>query len=82
MRQDSNDIIIKVITEWEQYEVRLNFDTGGTDLIRHFTNIMKGMTFSSNSIISSLKEVANEMEEDMQYYNENKEEEDEYATTD
>lgn len=82
MRQDNNDIIIKVITEWEQYEVRLNFDTGGTDLIRHFANMMKGMTFSSSAIISSLKEVANEMDEDMQYYNENKEEENEYATTD
>lgn len=82
MKQDTNDIVVKVLTEWNQYEVRMNFDTDSTEMINNFINIMRAMTFSSNSIMNSLREVADGIEDEMKFYNNDKNVEIEYATTD
>lgn len=82
MKQDTNDIVVKVLTEWNQYEVRMNFDTDSTEMINNFINIMRAMTFSSNSIMNSLREVADDIEDEMKFYNNDKNVEIEYATTD
>lgn len=82
MKQDTNDIVVKVLTEWNQYEVRMNFDTDSTEMINNFINIMRAMTFSSNSIMNSLREVADDIENEMKYYNNDKNIEVEYATAD
>lgn len=82
MKQDTNDIVVKVLTEWNQYEVRMNFDTDSTEMINNFINIMRAMTFSSNSIMNSLREVADDIENEMKYYNNDKNVEVEYATAD
>jgi hypothetical protein len=71
MKQDTKDIVVKVLTEWNQYEVRMNFDTDSTELISNFINIMRAMTFSSNSIMNSLREVADDIESEMKFYNNN-----------
>lgn len=81
MKQETNDVVLKVITEWNQYEARMNFDTSGEDLVRVFASMMKAMTFSNYTIMESLREIADEYENDMKFYNEiNKDEE--YGTTD
>lgn len=81
MKQETNDVVLKVITEWNQYEARMNFDTSGEDLVRVFASMMKAMTFSNYTIMESLREIADEYENDMKFYNEiNKDEE--YDTTD
>lgn len=82
MKQDTKDIIVKVLTEWNQYEARMNFDTGSTELIHVFINIMRAMTFQSYSIMNSLREVADEIEEEMKICNNENNEGDEYGTTD
>lgn len=81
MKQETNDIVLKVLTEWNQYEVRMNFDTGGTELVRHFANIMRSMTYTSNTVMDSLREIADEIEEEMKYYKEINSDT-EYGTTD
>lgn len=43
MKQESKDVILKVITELVQYEVRANWDVFGDDLIRNFTSILRNM---------------------------------------
>lgn len=43
MKQESKDVILKVITELVQYEVRANWDVCGDDLIRNFTSILRNM---------------------------------------
>lgn len=59
----------------------MNFDTSGEDLVRTFASMMKAMTFSNYTIMESLREIADEYENDMKFYNEiNKDEE--YGTTD
>lgn len=81
MKQETNDVVLKIITEWNQYEARMNFDTSGEDLVRVFASMMKAMTFSNYTIMESLREIADEYENDMKFYNEiNKDEE--YGTTD
>lgn len=82
MKQDTNDIVVKVLTEWNQYEVRMNFDTDSTEMINNFINIMRAMTFSSNGIMNSLREVADNIEDEMKFYNNDKNGEIEYVTTD
>lgn len=83
MKQDSKDIVLNVTTEWEQYEVRLNFDVSGDDLVNKFANIMRAMTFPTSVIIDSLRKVAEDFEEDMKIYNnENNFLDNEYGTTD
>lgn len=72
MKQDTKDIVVKVLTEWNQYEVRMNFDTDSTEIINNFINIMRAMTFSSNSIMNSLREVADDIESEMKFYNNEK----------
>ena len=81
MKQETNDIVLKVITEWNQYEARMNFDTSGEDLVRVFASMMKAMTFSNYTIMESLREIADEYENDMKFYNEINKDED-YGTTD
>lgn len=83
MKQDSKDIVLNVTTEWEQYEVRLNFDVSGDDLVNKFANIMRAMTFPTSVIIDSLRKVAEDFEEDTNFYNnENNFLDNEYGTTD
>lgn len=82
MKQDTKDIVVKVLTEWNQYEVRMNFDTDSTEIINNFINIMRAMTFSSNSIMNSLREVADDIESEMKFYNNEKNDEIVYDTTD
>lgn len=65
MKQESKDVILKVITEWVQYEVRANWDVCGDDLIRYFTNILRNMGFTSPSIVGALRSVAYEIENNM-----------------
>ena len=81
MKQETNDVVLKIITEWNQYEARMNFDTSGEDLVRVFASMMKAMTFSNYTIMESLREIADEYENDMKFYNEINKEED-YGTTD
>lgn len=82
MKQDTKDIVVKVLTEWNQYEVRMNFDTDSTEIINNFINIMRAMTFSSNSIMNSLREVADDIESEMKFYNNEKNDEIIYDTAD
>lgn len=82
MKQDTKDIVVKVLTEWNQYEVRMNFDTDSTEVINNFINIMRAMTFSSNSIMNSLREVADDIESEMKFYNNEKNNELVYDTAD
>lgn len=81
MKQETNDIVLKIITEWNQYEARMNFDTSGEDLVRTFVSMMKAMTFTNYTIMESLREIADEYENDMKFYNEINKDED-YGTTD
>lgn len=82
MKQDTKDIVVKVLTEWNQYEVRMNFDADSTEVINNFINIMRAMTFSSNSIMNSLREVADDIESEMKFYNNEKNNELVYDTAD
>ena len=81
MKQDTNDVVIKIITEWNQYEARMNYDTSGDELVRVFASMMKAMTFTNSTIIDSLRAVADEYEGEIKYYNEINKDED-YGTTD
>ena len=81
MKQENNDVVLKVITEWNQYEARMNFDTSGDELVRTFASIMKAMTFSNYTIMESLRVIADEYEDDMKFYNKMKNEEN-YGATD
>ena len=47
MQQVTEDVfIIKVATGNEQIELRLNSDCDGSEMVRHFANIMRMMTFT------------------------------------
>lgn len=82
MKQETNDIVLKVLTEWNQYEVRMNFDTTGDELIRNFVNIMRSMTFPSIGIVGALRDVADEIEEEMKSYNNEENDDLDYGATD
>lgn len=82
MKQETNDIVLKVLTEWNQYEVRMNFDTTGDELIRSFVNIMRSMTFQSVGIMNALRDVADEIEDEMKTYNNEENDELDYGATD
>lgn len=82
MKQETNDIVLKVLTEWNQYEVRMNFDTIGDELIRSFVNIMRSMTFPSVGIMNALRDVADEIEDEMKTYNNEENDELDYGATD
>lgn len=81
MKQETNDVVLKVITEWNQYEARMNFDVSGDELVRVFASMMKAMTFSDYTIMESLRAIADEYEDDMKYYKSVNNDED-YGTTD
>lgn len=70
MQQVTEDVfIIKVATGNEQVELRLNSDCDGSEMVRHFANIMRMMTFTSSTIISALRDTAEELESDMIMHN-------------
>lgn len=80
MKQENNDVVLKVITEWNQYEARMNFDVSGDELVRVFANMMRAMTYTSYTVMESLRIVADDIEEEMKIYNDlNK---DDYGTAD
>lgn len=79
MKQENNDVVLKVITEWNQYEARMNFDVSGDELVRVFANMMRSMTYTSYTVMESLRNAADEIEEEMKLYNDiNKD--DDYGT--
>lgn len=86
MKQETNDIIIKVITEWEQYQITTNFYANCDDMVRHMVNILKDLEFASCNIIDSLRSVADNLEEDAKHVLKNcefnKEEDWNYGATD
>lgn len=65
MKQETNDVVINVTTEWTQYKVNLNWDVSGDDMIRQFANIMRAMTYPTSGVIDSLRQIADELEIDM-----------------
>lgn len=69
MKKENKDIVIKVQTEWDEYNVSVNFDTDCHDMIRHYCNMLRGMTFTTYSIVKSLREVADDIEYDMKLCN-------------
>ena len=71
MTQSEKDMfIINVTTEQEQIEVKLSSDSSGDELVHHFANIMRMMTFTSSTIINALRNTAEELESDLKMYNE------------
>ena len=71
MTQSEKDMfIINVTTEQEQIEVKLSSHSGGDELVHHFANIMRMMTFTSSTIINALRNTAEELESDLKMYNE------------
>lgn len=81
MRQENNDVVIKVTSEWEEYTARLNFDVDCTTMLRSFVNMMRSMTFTTKTIISCLDEVLDELKEEVKYNENNGQEDAEYGTT-
>ena len=71
MRQSEEDMfIINVTTEQEQIEVKLSSECNGDELVHHFANIMRMLTFTSSTIINALRNTAEELESDLKMYNE------------
>ena len=71
MGQSIEDMfIINVTTGHEQIEVRLSSYSSGNELVHHFANIMRMMTFTSSTIINALRNTAEELESDLKMYNE------------
>lgn len=81
MKQESKDVILKVITEFVQYEVRANLDVCGDDLIRYFTSILRNIGFTSTTIVDALRNAADEIENDMVLYKDKDENKLDYGTT-
>lgn len=81
MKQESKDVILKVITEFVQYEVRANWDVCGDDLIRYFTSILRNVGFTSPTIVDALRNAADEIENDMALYKDKDENKLDYGTT-
>ena len=81
MKQESKDVILKVITEFVQYEVRANWDVCGDDLIRYFTSILRNIGFTSPTIVEALRNAADEIENDMALYKDKDENKLDYGTT-
>ena len=71
MKQSTEDMfIINVTTEQEQIEVKLSSECNGDELVHHFANIMRMLTFTSSTIINALRNTAEELERDLKMYNE------------
>ena len=71
MKQSTEDMfIINVTTEQEQIEVKLSSECNGDELVHHFANIMRMLTFTSSTIINALRNTAEELESDLKMYNE------------
>lgn len=70
MEQSTEDMfIINVTTGQEQIEVKLSSDCNCDELVHHFANIMRMMTFTSSTIIDALRNTAEELENDLKMYN-------------
>lgn len=70
MEQLTEDMfIINVTTGQEQIEVKLSSDCNCDELVHHFANIMRMMTFTSSTIIDALRNTAEELENDLKMYN-------------
>ena len=68
MKQSIEDMfIINVTTEQEQIEVKLSSECNGDELVHHFANIMRMLTFTSSTIINALRNTAEELESDLKY---------------
>lgn len=71
MEQSIEDMfIINVTTGQEQIEVKLSSECNGDELVHHFANIMRMLTFTSSTIINALRNTAEELESDLKMYNE------------
>lgn len=71
MKQSEEDMFtINVTTGQEQIEVKLSSHSSGDELVHHFANIMRMMTFTSSTIIDALRNTAEELESDLKMYNE------------
>lgn len=82
MKQDSKDIVISAATEWTQYEVRMNFDSDCREVVHQMATLLKSMTFTTGSIINALRDVADDLEEDVKCYTKYNLTEEDYGTTD
>lgn len=82
MKQDNNDIVIKTTTEWIQYEIRMNFDSDCKEVVQQMATLLKSMTFSTSSIVDALRDVADDMEEDIKLYVKYNLTDEDYDTTD
>ena len=61
MKQLEEDMfIINVTTGQEQIEVKLSSHSSGDELVHHFANIMRMMTFTSSTILESDLKMYNE----------------------
>ena len=68
MQQSTEDMfIINVTTEQEQIEVKLSSHCDCDEVVHHFANIMRMMTFTSSTIIDALRNTAEELESDLKY---------------
>ena len=69
MGQSIEDMfIINVSTGQEQIEVKLSSHSSGDELVHHFANIMRMLTFTSSTIINALRNTAEELESDLKMY--------------
>ena len=70
MEQSIEDmIIINVTTGQEHIEVKLSSECNGDELVHHFANIMRMLTFTSSTIINALRNTAEDLENDLKMYN-------------
>ena len=65
MKQETNDTVIKIITEWEEYTVNLNWDVDCSTMVHHFASLLRGMEYTTCSIIDSLRNEACHLEDDV-----------------
>lgn len=63
MEKETNDIVVKILTELTEYEVRMKEDVNCVDFIHTISNLLELMTFTRGTIVRSLREVADEMED-------------------
>lgn len=65
------DTIIRVTSDNHDTTLTLNWDCTGTQFVKAFTDIMHIETYPTSVIISCLREVANELEEEAKFVVEN-----------
>ena len=75
MEKNKKDIVINVTNDYSDYTTRLNWDAECDEMIRQICVILRGMTFMTPTIIDSLRRVADEFENEIKAYNNEKLEE-------